>query len=492
MQKMTQIDKLKVFVRSALILMTIIFCCNANAAEIPAQETIVESVSGILSSITGESHIYPIQDGSGQYILKSDGFYCLTANGSVDAVPGVHYFDHADINGTVFNGYYYHGADGKFKAGNPQLIQIQQIACNKIVFDGYYMVGNLGKMSAASQVRYLDNVAFGEIIFNGFYYFDINGRLTVEPNVAEIHMTINDRTFDGNYYFGGLNGVLVDESGVTTDGIPVGEDGKVAGAEQLGMSKLQPQLESMVENFEGDWSVYIKDLGSGDSFTINNRSMFSASLIKPFVMVKTYQDMEKVISQELALMQAGTEVSAAEEKVKDLVGKMITISDNEAYNELVRLQSGSYDFIDGANQTNVYLMSEGYKDTLVQHTLHPSASDEIGIAENVNNMTSVEDCGRLLEKIIRGECISREASVEMLDLMKNQQIIWKIPEGLPKGIVSANKTGETDISQHDIAIVYGAKTTYILCVMSENWKNADDAIDDIRSISRVVYAYLNY
>ena len=82
--------------------------------------------------------------------------------------------------------------------------------------------------------------------------------------------------------------------------------------------------------------------------------------------------------------------------------------------------------------------------------------------------------------------------IEMLDLLENQQITWKIPEGLPQGVISANKTGETDLSQHDIAIVFGAKTTYILCVMSENWKNADDAIDDIRSISRVVYAYLNY
>lgn len=492
MRKITQMDKLKIFVWSVLLMLTMFFCCNVNATETPVQETSVESPGGILTSITGESHIYPIQDGSGQYILKSDGFYCLTANGGVDAVPGVHYFDHADINGTIFNGYYYHGADGKFKAGNPELVQVQQIACNKIIFDGYYMVGNLGKMTAASQVRYLENVVMGDIVFDGFYYFDINGRLTVEPNVAEIHMTINDRIFDGNYYFGGLNGVLVDESGVTTDGIPVGEDGKVAGAEQLGMSKLQPQVESMVENFEGDWSVYVKDLNSGESFSINNRSMFSASLIKVFVLAKTYQDMEQVVAQELKLWKTGTDVSTAEAKVDDLTNAMITISDNEAFNELVRLQSDNYDFIDGANKINEYLSSEGYPETLVQHTLHPSGSNEIGIAENVNNMTSVEDCGRLLEKIIRGECISREASIEMLDLLENQQITWKIPEGLPQGVISANKTGETDLSQHDIAIVFGAKTTYILCVMSENWKNADDAIDDIRSISRVVYAYLNY
>lgn len=49
---------------------------------------------------------------------------------------------------------------------------------------------------------------------------------------------------------------------------------------------------------------------------------------------------------------------------------------------------------------------------------------------------------------------------------------------------------ETDTDQHDIAIVYGEKTTYILCVMSENCKSGD-AVSHIRDISGIVYNYLN-
>ena len=79
----------------------------------------------------------------------------------------------------------------------------------------------------------------------------------------------------------------------------------------------------------------------------------------------------------------------------------------------------------------------------------------------------------------------------MLDLLLNQQVVWKIPQGLPENIVAANKTGETDQDQHDIAIIYGEETTYILCVMSENCPSSDTAIQNIRSISRLVYNYLN-
>ena len=41
----------------------------------------------------------------------------------------------------------------------------------------------------------------------------------------------------------------------------------------------------------------------------------------------------------------------------------------------------------------------------------------------------------------------------MLDLLKNQQNTSKIPEGLGVDVPTANKTGETDEDQHDIAIV---------------------------------------
>lgn len=63
--------------------------------------------------------------------------------------------------------------------------------------------------------------------------------------------------------------------------------------------------------------------------------------------------------------------------------------------------------------------------------------------------------------------MSKEASEEMLDLLKNQQNTSKIPEGLGVDVPTANKTGETDEDQHDIAIVYGTKTTYILCDVGE-------------------------
>ena len=80
---------------------------------------------------------------------------------------------------------------------------------------------------------------------------------------------------------------------------------------------------------------------------------------------------------------------------------------------------------------------------------------------------------------------------KLLELLKKQENTTKIPAGIKDEVETANKTGETDEDQHDIAIVYGAKTTYVLCVMSEGWKSGGDAVQNIQNISSMVYNYLN-
>ena len=456
-----------------------------------------------LLSVTDEAQIKPMEDGSGKYLLKSDGFYCLKENGAKDTQSAVHYFDHMQIDGTVIDGFYYHDEAGKFQAGSPHIIKIKNLTCKKnttdadtgiqtteeVTFDGCYMVNNLGKLSAAPQVRYIDNLTIDGVNYNGYYYFDENGRMVTENGMHQLDMTSNGKKFSGTYYFGGVNGVLTEENGTTPEGFPVDETGKVQNLDNLGMDTLKPQLKSMLQEYDGQWSVYVKNLDTDEEILLNNTPLYSASLIKAFVMAKTYEDMDMVLANEAAFMKTDVDNTAVSTKVNDLLWNMITVSDNESCNELGRLQSEKHDFLEGAKKVNRYLKKEGYKDTSYQSTLHPSASPKLSLGEH--NTTTVADCGLLLERIYRGECVSKEASASMLDLLKNQQNTVKIPSGISDDVVIANKTGETDEDQHDIAIVYGPKTTYILCVMSQDWKNGNTAIENIRTISRTVYNYLN-
>lgn len=474
----------------------ILFCAAvlSAACAVPAAAAAQE---GPLLSVTEEAQILPIADGSGNYLLKSDGFYCLGSDGKTHNKQALHYFDHFEIDGTVLNGWYYHDESGKFAAGNTHVIHIQNLSATRlledgsqlaVIFDGYYAVNNLGRLDAAPQVRYLSGLTLNNQTFDGYYYFDSTGKLQTETGIHEVYMDCNGQSFDGYYYFGGENGRLLQEAGLTADGFMVDADGKLMDLDQLGMENLEIQLEAMIEDYEGEWSIYVKDLETEEEILINNQQLYSASLIKAFVMEKSFADMETIQENEANLLKAAPDSAATVQKVDDLLWNMITVSDNESFNELVRIQTDSHDFKDGAEDLNEYLEEAGYEDTSVQHTLAPSTSASEGLGGR--NTTSVKDCGLLLERIYDGECVSEEASEEMLNLLLNQQVTWKIPQGLEDEVEVANKTGETDTDQHDIAIVYGDKTTYILCVMSENCKE-DTAIYNIRDISRVTYHFLN-
>lgn len=243
--------------------------------------------------------------------------------------------------------------------------------------------------------------------------------------------------------------------------------------ETTGLGVLKTVLEGSIFSYSGKWEIYVKDLKNDTELEIGDSPASSASLIKTFVMAAVYDQIE-----------AGNLKESRE--LNHLLELMITVSDNEAYNELMRRLGGG-DFITGCQRVNQYLEREGYENTEVHHTLHPSSSASLG--DGGSNLTSVKDCGKLLERIYYGDCVSETASVKMLKWLCRQQTDWKIPAGIPKGIQIANKTGETDTCQHDIAIVYAPSTTYLLCVMSCELLSENEGISRIQQLSDQVYEY---
>lgn len=50
--------------------------------------------------------------------------------------------------------------------------------------------------------------------------------------------------------------------------------------------------------------------------------------------------------------------------------------------------------------------------------------------------------------------MSRGISNEIEDMLLAQQTRYKIPAGLPEGVLCGNKTGEMDATENDAAIIY--------------------------------------
>lgn len=226
---------------------------------------------------------------------------------------------------------------------------------------------------------------------------------------------------------------------------------------------ISNQIASGMEQGE-HWAVYVQDLKSGTEKSSGQSKMQAASLIKLYIMGAVYENYEKLTS------------TAGKEKVDTLLQEMITVSDNEAANTLTKLL-GNQDAAAGREVVNAYCNSQGYEDSSMGRMLLESN-------ENGDNYTSVKDCGLFLERIYKNSIPHAE---EMLNLLKQQERTGKIPTGVPSGIETANKTGELSNVENDAAIVFAGEHPYILCVMSENLKDAATARQTIVNLSGDIY-----
>lgn len=259
---------------------------------------------------------------------------------------------------------------------------------------------------------------------------------------------------------------------------------------QVSLSELQDRtssryLELPTANGE-EWSVYIQELSSGAVCSISaDRKMQSASVIKLFIMSAIYE----LVCEPEADYAIQIE-EQYEGELKELLYQMITVSDNDAANILVeRLGQGSFEA--GAEKINEYCLRNGYSQTHLGRKFMEEAPED-------ENYTSALDCGNLLASMYQGTCVSPSASEKMLNMLRDQTKTEKIPAGLPKQAGWANKTGEMPEGyglgciENDVAIVFGEKNDYILCVLADHLKgNNSDARERIREISAEVYEYIH-
>lgn len=238
---------------------------------------------------------------------------------------------------------------------------------------------------------------------------------------------------------------------------------------------LKKMVENRIGKYDGEWSVYVKNLKTDESFAVNDRPMKSASVMKLFILGTVYKAIE-----------AG-ELERTDE-VASLVNSMITASDNEASNRLLYLL-GNSSYADGIAQVDAFIEEYGFSDMTVEYNGFNN-SDTV-LDPGHNNQVSAKDCGKLLEDVYRRAWVNRMAANEIEQMMLNQQTRYKIPAGLPEGVACGNKTGEMDATENDAAVVYGKECDYILVILSSDWGSKDQAISRIASMSEMIYRFLN-
>ncbi|MCD7745403.1 MAG: serine hydrolase [Lachnospiraceae bacterium] len=244
--------------------------------------------------------------------------------------------------------------------------------------------------------------------------------------------------------------------------------------QERSMERLEQLVRATVEDYDGSWSVYVKNLDTDESFVINDEPMKSASVMKLFIMGTVY-----------AAFDEG-ELERTDE-IMSLMNLMISNSDNTASNQLLYIL-GDSSYADGIAKVNEFIQSHGYSEMTVEYNGFSNSATNSG--EGINQVAA-KDVGALLEDIYRRTWMNRADSNEMEEMLLAQNTRYKIPAGLPDGVLCGNKSGEMSDTQNDAAIIYSDGCDYILVVLSNGWSSSDTAIQRIKNISALVYEYFN-
>ena len=208
-------------------------------------------------------------------------------------------------------------------------------------------------------------------------------------------------------------------------------------------------------------------LETGEYISSGNSSKTpSASVIKVFIMEYVFH----LKSQGLLDMDE----TLGGKTIAALVSAMIQQSDNGATNTLI-------DFL-SMQSINEFLIEAGYSDTVLGRKMLDFEMRDSGS----DNYTSLDDCITFLKKIYANR--SDDSYSQMLDILKGQQIRTKIPSKLPSGLVVANKTGELDSVENDIAIVFADGSPYAIVVLTNGVGDSAGMRAAIADFSLAVYS----
>ena len=160
--------------------------------------------------------------------------------------------------------------------------------------------------------------------------------------------------------------------------------------------------------------------------------------------------------------------------LRQLCEVMITVSSNFAANLLIERV--------GAANVRTTVDRLGASGMVVLR----GVEDQKAFDKGLNNTTTAAALAVLMEKLAKGEAVSRKADAEMVAILKRQKFHDAIPAGVPDGVEVAHKTGNITKIHHDAAIVYGPRP-YVLVVLVRGIQEQTVSGPLMASISREIW-----
>jgi len=262
--------------------------------------------------------------------------------------------------------------------------------------------------------------------------------------------------------------------------------------------KLTREVQQLVSGFKGEVGVYVKDLRSGKTVTINADSIFpTASIVKvPIllgIMDRLYRGelkYDSAFTYKDSLLYAGEDILGSfksDEKIalKKIIMLMMTTSDNTAS---LWLQS----IAGTGTRINQLLDSFGFKNTRVNSR---TPGREGNRTQYGWGQTTPREMGQLFELAYQHQLFSSEIDDRMLRCLGRN--FWDEDEAIsrfPPTIEVFSKNGCVNASRSEAMIVNAPHRPFVFCVFTKNnvdqrWSRENEAWTLARNLADLLWKH---
>ena len=274
------------------------------------------------------------------------------------------------------------------------------------------------------------------------------------------------------------------------------------------LDRLKSNIERITRSVNAKWGIYVKCVETGEEIAINaDETMDTMSVIKIPLMVEAFRQLEEgkfKLDDRVTLKDAdkrpGTGIirsldAGASLSIKDLLTLMIIVSDNtatdlifdkvggiEPVNKL--MQSYGLNTIKATNPTDVWFKAIRAEPNTLK--FHMDGKTPFGLS-------SPREMGKLLEKIQKGEAVSKQASEQMLQIMRGQVYSSRLPKYVT-GFRVPHKTGDfLPYIGNDVGIFESTNRHVIVCVFTAHHNGVAANLEDaIGRIGEQISSYYDY
>jgi beta-lactamase class A len=259
--------------------------------------------------------------------------------------------------------------------------------------------------------------------------------------------------------------------------------------------KLESQINKLLKGFHGEVGIYVHDLKKNKTVSINADSVFpTASMVKIPILIGIMDKIEKgelqyhqQLTYKDSLLYEGVDILGSfknDEKIEmsKVMMLMLTMSDNTASLWLQSLAGAG-------TRINELMDTLGMNVTRVNSRTPGRQTNQ---TEYGWGQTTPYEMATLMEKIVKGAVINKEASAKMLRLLGRNYWDEVAISQIPSDVFIASKSGAVDESRSEVLFVNGKHCHYIFCICTnhnqdERWDNNNEAWEMTRKLSKLLW-----